>query len=314
MIRRSLLFSIVGVIGMTAGAFLAGRAVAGIPAEAALTYSGVVEDVEGAPLDGEHVIEVKFWAASSGGDAALCTNNGQAVTLEQGRFAVGLPDSCTDAVKLNPELWVEVLVDGSSLGRAKAGAVPFAVEAGHATSADSATNSNNAAHATSADSATNATNAVNADNAAHATSADSATNATNAVNADNAAHATSADSAANATNAVNADNADNAAHATSADTALTADSATSATSATTAANATNAEHATAVAVHRDTINASDGNEDGNQHGAVCIQDPNGQSTRCAVTAGRKCRALGYSVGWFEGESSDGTTRSIVCLQ
>jgi hypothetical protein len=31
-----------------------------------------------------------------------------------------------------PDLWAEVVVDGASLGRAKLGAVPFAVEAAHA--------------------------------------------------------------------------------------------------------------------------------------------------------------------------------------
>ncbi|MBN1609020.1 MAG: hypothetical protein JW940_20500 [Polyangiaceae bacterium] len=166
MLTRTRMLLCLATTGLIAGAFLAGRVLAaGIPAAGALTYSGVLEGENGEPLTGKHTVEVRFWAAESGGDNALCTNYGQEVALESGRFSVALPDGCTDAVKAHPDLWVEVVVDGASLGRAKAGAVPFAVEAGHATSADSAAS---------------ASEAVTATNATHATSADSATTATNA--------------------------------------------------------------------------------------------------------------------------------------
>lgn len=129
--RRSILIGL-AVAGLVSGGFLAGRVLAaGIPSEGALSYSGALENADGEPLTGKHKVEVKFWVAKSGGDMALCTNNGQDVTLANGRFTVTLPDMCTDQVRANPNFWVEVLVDAASLGRAKAGAVPFAVEAGN---------------------------------------------------------------------------------------------------------------------------------------------------------------------------------------
>jgi hypothetical protein len=140
-----------------AAAFFAGRALAGgIPATGALTYSGLLQDVSGAPLTGSHAIQVNFWSAATGGTTPLCQTASASITLDAGRFSVALPDTCTDVVKANKDAWVDVLVDGVSLGRTKLGAVPYAVEAAHATSADTATS------ATSATTATNATTAATA--------------------------------------------------------------------------------------------------------------------------------------------------------
>lgn len=123
-----------GLTGL--GAFVTGISFAGgIPESEALTYSGRLESPDGEPLTGERNIEVKLWDASEGG-SSLCSSNSQSVELEQGRFTVSLHDSCTAAVGEHAETWVEVLVNGSSLGRAKTGAVPYAVEANHAKSAD----------------------------------------------------------------------------------------------------------------------------------------------------------------------------------
>ena len=120
-------------------AFVTGQSWAdGIPATGALAYSGRLEAPNGDALTGTYNLEVKFWAAESGATNPLCTTNSQTVTLDRGRFTLSLPDTCTDAVQANPDVWVEILVDGNSLGRAKAGAVPYAVEAAHATTADRA--------------------------------------------------------------------------------------------------------------------------------------------------------------------------------
>ena len=119
------------------GAFVSGRTSAeGIPGTGALVYAGRLEGANGVALSGTRNLEVKFWSAESGGSSPLCSSNSQPVALEQGRFEVTLPDECTAAVHANADVWVEVLVDGSSLGREKAGAVPYAVEAGHASEAD----------------------------------------------------------------------------------------------------------------------------------------------------------------------------------
>lgn len=118
--------------------------------------------------------------------------------------------------------------------------------AGHADTADVATNSGfatNAGHATNADSATSAAKATNADNAALATRA---LNADNASEAKHAASATKADSANNATeanHAVSANKAKTAENADEAKHAATASKADLATKATDADNAAEAKHA-----------------------------------------------------------------------
>ena len=128
-------FGMLGLVAMGA-AFFAGRArAAGIPEADVLTYTGYLEDADGAPLSGDHSIAVRFWAADAGG-SDLCTAEQPTVSLSSGRFQVALPAECADAVKDNPDLWVDVVVDGASLGRTKVGAVPFAVEAGHAVESD----------------------------------------------------------------------------------------------------------------------------------------------------------------------------------
>jgi hypothetical protein len=135
---RTSVLAATGVAILAAG-FFAGRALAGgIPSTAALTYSGTLEDATGAPLTGSHNIQVDFWNAAAGGTTPACLTTSVAVVLDKGRFSVALPDTCASAVKASPDVWAEVLVDGASLGRSKIGAVPYAVEAGHATKADGA--------------------------------------------------------------------------------------------------------------------------------------------------------------------------------
>ncbi|MGC4092732.1 MAG: hypothetical protein QM756_33595 [Polyangiaceae bacterium] len=128
-------------LALAGGAFLAGGAWAGgIPTVApVLTYSGVLEDGAGVPLTGDtHNVALKLWTAETKGTAACDTGTPTPLALDvHGGFSVPL-DACADAIKANPNLWVEVLVDGATLGRAKLGAVPYALEAGHSTSADGA--------------------------------------------------------------------------------------------------------------------------------------------------------------------------------
>ena len=133
-------FALLGGVAIAASGvtLLAVRArAAGAPAKGALTYTGYLEDPKGAALTGTHSISVRFWADETVKDA-LCTGELGDTELVSGRFQVPLPDSCADAVKANPDLFADVLVDGASLGRTKLGAVPFAIEAGHAVSADDA--------------------------------------------------------------------------------------------------------------------------------------------------------------------------------
>lgn len=121
-----------------AAAFAVQASAAGIPEADALTYTGYLEGADGMPLSGSHSIAVYFFATEVA-TKDLCSGKLGTSKLVSGRFQVPLPPECVDAVKANPDIWVGVEVDGSSLGRTKLGLVPYALEAGHATSADVAT-------------------------------------------------------------------------------------------------------------------------------------------------------------------------------
>jgi hypothetical protein len=101
---------------------------AGIPQAAALVYSGTLTDGTGAPLTGSKNVLLQVYGAASGG-AALCQSMPTTVNLVGGTFRVPLGDDCAAVVHSNPDLFIDVLVDGASVGRAKLGAVPYAVEA-----------------------------------------------------------------------------------------------------------------------------------------------------------------------------------------
>lgn len=138
MVNRRYVALGLGSLGLALGLAYAARAVAdGIPASKALSYAGVLENGTG-PLSGDHNIQVYFYDAASGGNV-LCQTTTATVSVQNGHFSVPLPDACTTAVAGRPDAWVTVLVDGSDTGRAKIGAVPYAVEANHATSATTAT-------------------------------------------------------------------------------------------------------------------------------------------------------------------------------
>jgi hypothetical protein len=128
----------------------------GIPVMGALTYSGYLESPTGEPEVGTRAIAVRLWA-SADADSELCEQEQSEVELLAGRFQVLLPDECTEAVKANPNVFVDVLVDGVSLGRTPLGAVPYAVEAAHAVEATHATSATEAASASAATGALKAT-------------------------------------------------------------------------------------------------------------------------------------------------------------
>ena len=142
------------VSGLVGGAFFAGQAWAGgAPPTGALTYAGVLRDGSGTPLVGSPRVEIKLWSAAQAGDA-LCSSGLQTPGLQEGKFAIGLPDNCADAVKASPDVWVEVIADGVSLGRSKVGAVPYALEAAHASAADVAARAESLSERGAADFAT----------------------------------------------------------------------------------------------------------------------------------------------------------------
>lgn len=142
MTRFPKLLGLVVPLACAAGAFIAVRAgAAGIPTAGALTYAGTLQDMSGKPLSDPQYIAIQLWdsATSTASSHRVCDTGDAALTpLVNGRFSITLPDSCTEAVGQNPNLFVDVLVgstaaEAESLGtRSKLGAVPFAVEAGNA--------------------------------------------------------------------------------------------------------------------------------------------------------------------------------------
>jgi hypothetical protein len=104
----------------------------GIPASGALVYSGILTDGSGNPLASPQSLGIAVYDSATGG-RKVCEQSPKDVDVDvSGRFQVSMPDACVAAIAAQPELWVEVSVAGSSLGRSKIGAVPYAVEAGDA--------------------------------------------------------------------------------------------------------------------------------------------------------------------------------------
>lgn len=113
----------------------AGGALAeGVPSLQPLSYSGSLLDA-GVPVDGARGIVLTLWDDPLSTDAArrVCTTLAGTITVVKGRYRVPLHDACAAAVRANPDLYVEVSVDGTSLGRRKLSAVPYSLEAGNAT-------------------------------------------------------------------------------------------------------------------------------------------------------------------------------------
>jgi len=126
------LCSLVGVV-----AYRVGRARAdGVPSASPLYYGGVLDD-GGRPVEGTRNVTIRLWDMATGG-TATCTTVAPNTPFSAGRFRVELDAACTGAVRANPNLWAEVLVDSTTFPRSKLGAVPYALEAGRAAGASGA--------------------------------------------------------------------------------------------------------------------------------------------------------------------------------
>jgi hypothetical protein len=153
----------------------------GAPKAQPLWYAGTVADAAGIPLEGNHSVALRLFAALSGGSPA-CTAGPSNIAFQKGRFRLDASAAaCTAAVAANPDLFAELSVDDKAFPRSKIGATPYAIEAGRAVEATRATTAMTATSATSAMTATNATNAMTATNATNATTARNAENASGAL-------------------------------------------------------------------------------------------------------------------------------------
>lgn len=104
---------------------------AGVPSDSPLVYSGVLEQ-DGAPVDGAFEISLVLWDADSGGNSLCETTPGSPTMVENGSFQISLDASCADAFAEHSDVWLQVVVNGDSLGRTKVNAVPYALEANNA--------------------------------------------------------------------------------------------------------------------------------------------------------------------------------------
>lgn len=129
----TLLLAVVG-----AGSYLAGARAAGVPQRTPMTYTGVVTDLQGAPVSGSRMIELRLWDRETGGTTPVCVVPPAPHVLVAGGFRITLPDPCVAAVREKPDLWIEVVVADKTFGRRKINAVPYAIEAERATNAGGA--------------------------------------------------------------------------------------------------------------------------------------------------------------------------------
>lgn len=113
------------------------RALAGGAPEAGLRYTGTLTDAAGEAVSGRRSLQLQVWDRASAG-TLRCSVGPSDQTLQAGRVNIELPAECSAAVHDTPDLWVEVSVDGTSLGRTKLGSVPYALEAQHAARASNA--------------------------------------------------------------------------------------------------------------------------------------------------------------------------------
>ncbi len=119
---------IAGLVGSSTVYLVAGAT--GVPTTNPLTYRGVLEE-GGAPVTGSRDIQLRMWnhATATAASNLECTLiPAGPTTVDAGRFELVLGPECVSAVGANPDLWIEVLVGGVSLGRSSVGAVPYALE------------------------------------------------------------------------------------------------------------------------------------------------------------------------------------------
>jgi hypothetical protein len=130
-------------VALTSAGALAGvgmKALAdGIPSPNPLYYAGTLTLDGNLVSDPARSMKATLWTnpTPTVGETALCVTSVTTPVLD-GRFRIALDPSCKGAINANPNVYVEVVDNAVSLGRAKVGAVPFAVEADHAVSATNA--------------------------------------------------------------------------------------------------------------------------------------------------------------------------------
>jgi hypothetical protein len=118
--------ALVGVVGIHA---------AGPPATEPLVYAARVATAAGVPLTGSHDVVLRLWDSATIGTNRCTTPAAGTVLDVDGRFTLVLTAECATAVRDHADLWVELTIDSIVYPRAKVAAMPYALEAGRASSA-----------------------------------------------------------------------------------------------------------------------------------------------------------------------------------
>ena len=131
------------IAGSLAGFALKTVLADGIPSPNPLYYSGTLTEA-GQLVNAARPITINLWlnASATLGETALCVTTVASTPVINGRFRIALDGGCKAAINTNPAVYVEVVDNGTSLGRSKIGAVPYAVEADHAVNATTAATAN----------------------------------------------------------------------------------------------------------------------------------------------------------------------------
>jgi hypothetical protein len=126
--------------GVLTAVALRGRAGAeGIPTAEPLHYAGELIE-NGVPVDDTRAVVLTLWSHATATDAGSkkCETSAPATAIMKGSFRVALDPACVAQIRSTPDLWIEPVVGGKSLGRRKIGAAPYAIEADHAATASEA--------------------------------------------------------------------------------------------------------------------------------------------------------------------------------
>lgn len=112
-------------LGALLGTALADRTATAPP----IVYSGQILMGSTPVADGSHMVGLSLFSTLSGASGGLCVMAPAGVTTTAGLFSLTLTSDCANSFETEEEVYVELSVDGTTLSRTRAGAVPFAVTA-----------------------------------------------------------------------------------------------------------------------------------------------------------------------------------------
>jgi hypothetical protein len=136
--RQWFVLASLALIAATAG-WLRDSIADGIAVSDPLYYAGSLQE-SGTPVTGARAFTLILWDSETATASSnnKCQTTAPTAPVTNGRFRIALDPACTAEIKANPDLWIEVIVGATSLGRKKLGAVPYAVEAQRASEASGA--------------------------------------------------------------------------------------------------------------------------------------------------------------------------------